>query len=107
MWDEREPDGNVHYRRDGFGARVATLPATCKVGVHSLRKAGFEAIESGGVLYLSCAGCGWAPDVDHFWALRTRQPKPERFELDDTPYLTVSPLVPNMIEPRASMWLTM
>lgn len=96
MYDDREPDGTVHYRHDELGARVAVLPATCKVGVHSLHRSGYRALVRDGVLYLSCTPCAEDIDVDHFWGLRTVRPDPARAELDDAPYRGV---VPNMVVP--------
>ncbi|UVS80613.1 hypothetical protein [Actinokineospora sp. UTMC 2448] len=96
MFDDREPDGEVRYHRDSIGARVGVLPATCKVGIHSVSKTGYRAIERNGVLYLSCTACSEDLDPDHFWALRTDGPSPSRIELDDAPYLAMTR---NMVVP--------
>ncbi|MGW5054770.1 hypothetical protein [Actinokineospora sp. NPDC004072] len=96
MYDDREPDGPLHYRRDGLGARIGVLPATCKVGVHPVGRTGYRAVERNGIVYLSCTACAEDLDPDHFWALRATGQTPTRVELDDTPYLTMPR---NMVQP--------
>ncbi|GLZ42845.1 hypothetical protein [Actinokineospora sp. NBRC 105648] len=99
MFDDRPPDATVHYRHTNAGIRVAVLPATCKVGTHSLRTGGYQARAdpNDGVVRISCHQCAEAPDVDHFWVLRTTGAIPDLAELDDDPYRHVVPL---MIDPR-------
>ncbi|WP_018686027.1 hypothetical protein [Actinokineospora enzanensis] len=99
MYDDRPPDMAVRYRVSSIGERVAILPATCKVGTHSLARVGYraQASELEGVVRVSCNACNEDVDVDHFWALTLTGSAPARVELDDTPYLGV---VPVMVEPR-------
>lgn len=91
MRDEVRPDATVHYQTDGTGARVGLIPATCKLRIHSLHVVGYTATESGGTLRVSCNACTAKPDPDHSWVLRTQPPTPDRAELDDSPYRTISP----------------
>ncbi|SER91614.1 hypothetical protein [Actinokineospora terrae] len=99
MFDDRPPDATVHYRHTNAGVRVAVLPATCKVGIHSLHAVGYKARvdQVDGVVRISCDSCAEAPDVDHFWVLRTTGAIPDLAELDDEPYRHIVPL---MIDPR-------
>ncbi|MBM7771225.1 hypothetical protein JOD54_001429 [Actinokineospora baliensis] len=99
MFDDRPPDTTVRYRRTNAGYRVAVLPATCKVGTHSLSKVGYtaHASDAEGVVRISCRACNDAVDVDHFWVLTLRGAPPRSAELDDGPYRDV---VPVMIDPR-------
>lgn len=91
MHDEVRPDATVHYRTDGTGGRVGLIPATCKLRLHSLHVVGYTATERGGTLHVSCNACAAKPDPDHFWTLRTQPPTPDRAELDDAPYLSITP----------------
>jgi hypothetical protein len=80
-------DGVVHYRVDGFGARIAVLPATCRHG-HSLAIVRYRARESDGVLRVRCDRCAAEGVHDPYWTLRSTGPIANRAELDDTPYRT-------------------
>lgn len=94
MW---HPDGLVRYRVDATtGERVATLPATCKLGLHSLSGQGgprYTAREESdgrseaGRLVVVCLGCKAEVRPDYAWHLVTTGPRPKRAELDDGPYL--------------------
>lgn len=99
MYDNRPPDMAVRYRVSNIGERVAILPATCKVGTHSLARVGYraQASEQEGVVRVSCNACNENVDVDHFWALTLVGVPPARVELDDQPYADV---VPVMFDPR-------
>ncbi|WP_285610526.1 hypothetical protein [Actinokineospora globicatena] len=99
MYDNRPADVAVRYRTSDIGERVAILPATCKVGAHSLARVGYraQASEQDGVVRVSCNACNENVDVDHFWALTLVGAPPARVELDDTPYADV---VPVMVDPR-------
>ncbi|SES49080.1 hypothetical protein [Actinokineospora terrae] len=99
MFDDRPPDATVRYRHTNAGYRVAILPATCKVGVHSLYAVGYLArvSEAEGVVRISCHACNENVDVDHFWVLTMQGSPPESAELDDGPYRDV---VPVMVDPR-------
>lgn len=95
------PHGKVVYRVDPTGARVGVLPATCRRGPHSLHKVGYRATEAAGVLHVSCSACGdtTPPHPQHYWALETSGPPPDRAELDDRPY--AEPLAEIRTVPRA------
>ncbi|SER41004.1 hypothetical protein SAMN04487818_103203 [Actinokineospora terrae] len=99
MYDNRPADVAVRYRVSNIGERVAILPATCKVGTHSLARVGYlaQASEHEGVVRVSCNACNENVDVDHFWALTLVGAPPARVELDDAPYADV---VPVMVDPR-------
>ncbi|WP_018686521.1 hypothetical protein [Actinokineospora enzanensis] len=99
MFDDRPPDGPVRYRTTNAGIRAAAIPATCKVGVHSLARVGYiaRASEDEGVVRISCRECAEVPDVDHFWVLALRGAPPELVELDDEPYRDMTPI---MVDPR-------
>lgn len=94
MFDDREPDSPVRYRRNELG-RVATLPATCKVGTHTLRlgRDRIVADPNAGVVRISCTSCAEMIDVDHFWTLTTTGPEPDMVELDDAPYQALTPVM--------------
>ncbi|WP_104481623.1 hypothetical protein V5P93_006259 [Actinokineospora auranticolor] len=100
MFDDRPPDTPVRYRTSNVGERIAILPATCKVGTHSLARVGYraQASEQEGVVRVSCNACNENIDVDHFWSLTLTGAAPARVELDDSPYAGV---VPVMVEPRS------
>lgn len=86
------PDGPLHYRYDhSADRRVAVLPATCKRRVHSLADVGYRAIESNGVLRVSCNACVAMPNPDHAWRLTMAAPPPGAAELDDAPYADFKP----------------
>lgn len=87
------PDGPLHYRYDhSADRRVAVLPATCKRRVHSLADFGYRAIESNGVLSVSCNACSAIPNPDHAWRLTMTPPAPRAAELDDAPYVEIKPV---------------
>jgi hypothetical protein len=76
----------VVYRADGYGGRLAILPATCRRGLHQLGATGYRATEGGGVLRVRCDACASETATDAAWILRTSGPVANRAELDDTPY---------------------
>ena len=86
--DDPSLDGVVHYREDRFGARVAVLPATCRLG-HALAVARYRARESNGVLRVRCDRCAAEGVANPYWTLRSTGPIANRAELDDEPYRTV------------------
>jgi hypothetical protein len=51
----------VCYRVDSTGERIAILPATCKLGTHSLSAVGFRAVAYKGEVHVSCAACAIDP----------------------------------------------
>lgn len=76
----------MHYRTDGYGARVAVFPATCRRGVHRLGPTGYRAREGDGLLRLRCDACAAAGVTDGTWCLRTSGQVANLAELDDGPY---------------------
>jgi hypothetical protein len=75
-------DGDLIYRTDELGARIGVLPATCRLGLHSLAQVGYRAHNTPeGHLSVSCNGCH-----DTSWTLRLTEEPPARAELDDQPY---------------------
>lgn len=86
-----QPDGMLRCRVDGAGARVAILPATCKLGLHSLSPAECGAIVRGSEVHVNCAACAAVPGADPCWRLTISGPSPDRAELDDEPYLDLIP----------------
>lgn len=79
-------DGLVFYRLDGYGGRLAILPATCRRGLHQLGTTGYRATEGGGLLRVRCNPCASQTATNAAWILRTSGPVANRAELDDTPY---------------------
>jgi hypothetical protein len=89
------PHGAVHYRADGYGGRLAILPATCRRGLHQLGAVGYRATEGGGVMRIRCDACASNTTTDAAWILRTSGPVANRAEVDDTPYRNLlAPLTP-------------
>ncbi|PPK63511.1 hypothetical protein V5P93_000434 [Actinokineospora auranticolor] len=95
MFDDRPPDGPVHYRHTNAGERIGVIPATCKAGAHSLARVGYiaQASEAEGVVRISCRACNEDVDVDHFWVLALSGAPPYSVELDDEPYRAMVPLM--------------
>lgn len=79
-------DAPVYYRADGYGGRLAILPATCRRLLHQLGATGYRATEGGGVVRVRCDACASETATDAAWILRTSGPVANRAELDDTPY---------------------
>nr|CTQ93330.1 hypothetical protein [Kibdelosporangium sp. MJ126-NF4] len=88
-----QPHGDVHYYVDALGARVGTLPATCRRGLHSLHEVGYQAYQHASHVSVRCDACQQEipPPPNAYWALRTTPPLPDRAELDDTPYRDLIP----------------
>lgn len=78
-------DASVHYRTDGYGLRVAVLPATCRYG-HALGAGGYRVRESNGLLRVRCAACASNGVSDPYWTLAGSGPAANLAELDGTPY---------------------
>ena len=76
----------MRYRTDGYGARVAVFPSTCRRGLHQLGLTGYRAREGDGLLRLRCDACAAAGATDGAWCLRTSGPVANVAELDDGPY---------------------
>lgn len=96
-WDRQDGskirrDGYVAYRVAADGAQVVVLPEQCRSGAHALGEVGYRAIESAGVLYVSCSAChGSAPEgSERCWALSTAWRHAARAELDQHPYAALA-----------------
>jgi hypothetical protein len=89
--DAARPDGELRYRVDSTGERVAILPATCKLGLHSLDPGVCRAVADDGEVQVSCPACAAFPEVDHSWRLTFSGTSPIRAELDDEPYCSLLP----------------
>jgi hypothetical protein len=75
-------DGDLIYRTDELGVRIGVLPATCRLGAHSLAQVGYRAHNTQeGTLTVRCNACR-----DTSWRLRLTGEPPARAELDDLPY---------------------
>jgi hypothetical protein len=84
-----QPDGPARYRVDQAGTRVVILPATCKLGRHSLGLTQYRAVTREGEIHIFCPACAASPAPDHSWRLTTSREAAARAELDDTPYRQV------------------
>jgi hypothetical protein len=82
-------DALVIYRADGYGGRLAILPATCRRGLHQLGTSGYRATEGGGIVRVRCNPCASKTTTNAAWILRTTGPVANRAELDDSPYLAL------------------
>lgn len=85
-------DGYVSYRVGSDGAMVAVLPGRCRSGAHALDEVGYRAVESDGVLYVSCSAChASTPERgERCWALSTAWRHAARAELDQHPYAVLA-----------------
>ncbi|MCP2242485.1 hypothetical protein [Lentzea aerocolonigenes] len=86
LLEPSQMDGQLTYRFDTTGRRVALLPARCKLGRHTLGHSQFRAVVHDGEAHISCLAC--ATDTpDHFWRLTATAPAPDRAELSEELYL--------------------
>lgn len=83
---DTQHDALVVYRADGYGGRLAVLPATCRRLLHQLGATGYRATEGDALLRVRCNPCASQTTTDAAWILRTSGPIANRAELDDTPY---------------------
>lgn len=85
LLEPSQMDGNLTYRYDATGRRVALLPARCKLGRHTLGHSQFRAVVQDGEAHISCLACV-TDGVDHSWRLTATTPAPDRAELSDELY---------------------
>ena len=85
LLEPSQMDGNLTYRYDTTGQRVALLPARCKLGRHTLGHAQFRAVVHDGEAHFSCLACA-TDGADLSWRLATTAPAPDRADLSEERY---------------------
>ncbi len=79
-------DGSLRHRVAFAGTEFAILPATCRLGTHSLASMGYRAFAQSGILSIECRACAADVVSDGHWHLSLDRPASKFAEFDDRPY---------------------